>query len=76
MRGREDGTVKYPDSATRLDRDVSIAFSTRQVKGDLDKGSFSGILGAKCGHCGEWERRIGGARYKLFKDFVLKEAEE
>lgn len=76
MRGREDGTVKYPDSATRLDRDVSIAFSTRQVKGDLDKGSFSGILGAKCGHCGEWERRIGGARYKLFKEFVLKEAEE
>lgn len=22
------------------------------------------------------ERRIGGARYKLFKEFVLKEAEE
>lgn len=50
MRVREDGTAKHPDSATRLDRDVSIAFSTRQVKGDLDKGSFSGVLGAKCDH--------------------------
>ena len=54
MHVREDGTVKYPDSATGLDRDVSIAFSTREVKGDLDKGSFSGILGAKCDHRGEW----------------------
>lgn len=76
MHVREDGTAKHSDSATRLDRDVSIAFSTRQVKGDLDKGSFSGVLGAKCGHCREWERRIGGGRYKLFKEFVLKEAEE
>ena len=50
MHVREDGTAKHSDSATRLDRDVSIAFSTRQVKGDLDKGSFSGVLGAKCDH--------------------------
>lgn len=54
MHVREDGTVKYSDSATRLDRDVSIAFSTREVKGGLNKRSFSGILGAKCDHSGKW----------------------
>ena len=48
MHVREDGTVKYSDSATRLDRDVSIAFSTREVKGGLNKRSFSGMQEQNC----------------------------
>ena len=76
MRGREDGTVKYPDSATGLDRDVSIAFSTREVKGDLDKGTFSGVLGAKCDHCGEWGEKNWRCQVQTLQGFCPKGGRE
>lgn len=65
MHVREDGTVKYSDSATRLDRDEH-AFSTREVKGDLDKGEFQWHSGGKCDHSGKWGEKNWGGRYKLF----------